>query len=385
MSWRERLRGSIRQGAAYRPFDYASAAAGVIRLDSNESAFHPDDEEMASFQEELGKLALNRYPEVSGRPLREALARRWDVAPDEILLGNGSEEIISILTIAFGEASSGVPARVLYPDPTFNQYEALARGYGAEPVPVPLGDGFGLDEARFAEAIRRTAPALAFFASPNNPTGNRFDADVLCRLARLGDAAFVVDEAYADFSGETLIPRVRTTPGLFVMRSLSKIGLAGLRIGALIGARDAIAELDKVRLPWNVNVVSLALGCATLRHPERLERRIRETVALRRSLAVSLATIPGVTVYPSDTNFLLVRTPRAADEVFAALLARGVLVKNVSAPGALEGCLRITVGTALENQGCARALTAALATPAPSAATAGSDGPRASSARPPAA
>jgi histidinol-phosphate aminotransferase len=299
---------------------------------------------------------------VSGRPLREALARRWGVEPDEILLGNGSEEIISILTIAFGGAGGGGEggARVLYPDPTFNQYEALARAYGAEPVPVPLDEGFRLDERRFADAIAQARPALAFFASPNNPTANRFDADVLCRLAGAMDAAFVIDEAYADFSGQSLIPRIRATPGLFVTRSLSKIGLAGLRLGALLGPRQAIAELDKVRLPWNVNVVSIALACAMLRHPERLEARIRETVALRGDLERSLRAIPELVVYPSDTNFLLVRTPADAGAVFSALLAHGVLVKNVSAPGLLERCLRITVGTALENERCARALRAAI-------------------------
>ena len=183
MSWRERLRRSCWQGSAYRPFDYRSAPPGLVRLDCNESAFPPDADEMRSFQDELGKLALNRYPDVSGRPLREALAARWGVTPDEILLGNGSEEIISMLTIAFGGGAAGEPGRVLYPDPTFNQYEALARAYGAEPGPVPRGDGFALDEARAADAIRAARPALAFFASPNNPTGNRFDPDALCRLA----------------------------------------------------------------------------------------------------------------------------------------------------------------------------------------------------------
>jgi histidinol-phosphate aminotransferase len=343
-------------------FDYASAAPGLVRLDANESAFHPGEDEMRTFQEELGKLALNRYPDVSGKPLREALALRWGVAPNEILLGNGSEEIISILTIAFGGATASDPARVLYPDPTFNQYEALARAYGAKPVPVSLDEAFQLDEARCAAAIRRARPALAFFASPNNPTGNRFDPDVLELLARLMDAAFVVDEAYADFGGETLIPRIHSTPGLFVMRSLSKIGLAGLRLGALIGPRDAIAELDKVRLPWNVNAVSIALGCATLRHPELLERRIEETVALRCSLAVSLASLPGLTVYPSDTNFILVRLPVDAAAAFHELLTRGVLVRNFSRPGLLQNCLRITVGTALDNERCLRALRATLET-----------------------
>ncbi|HET6150810.1 MAG TPA: histidinol-phosphate transaminase [Polyangia bacterium] len=360
MSWRDRLRDTIWGGAAYRPFDYASAGAGLVRLDSNESPFPPGADEMSAFQEELAQLALNRYPDVSGRPLREALARRWRVEPDEILLGNGSEEIISILTIAFGSHAGGAPAQVLYPDPTFNQYEMLARAYGALPAPIPLDASFGLDEARFADEIARRRPALAFFASPNNPSGNRFDAATLVRLAQTMDAAFVVDEAYADFSGETLIPRVRDTPGLFVMRSLSKIGLAGLRVGALVGPRDAIAELDKVRLPWNVNAVSIALGCASLRHVERLEARVRETVALRRQLDVNLRSISGLSVYPSDTNFILVRTPTDAGAVFRELLARGVLVKNVSQPGALDRCLRVTVGTALENERFLRALRASI-------------------------
>ncbi|HVY39033.1 MAG TPA: aminotransferase class I/II-fold pyridoxal phosphate-dependent enzyme [Polyangia bacterium] len=361
MSWRDRLRPSVHGGAAFRPFDYASACAGLARLDSNELPFTPDDDEMRTFQEELARLALNRYPDVSGRPLREALARRWEVSPDEILLGSGSEEIISILTLAFGAGDASGPARVLYPDPSFNQYEALARAYGAVPTPVPLGERFALDEARFADRIRQFSPALAFFASPNNPTGNRFDPGALCRLAALADAAFVVDEAYADFvqpdSGRaaTLIPEVRRVPGLFVMRSLSKIGLAGLRVGALIGPADAIAELDKVRLPWNVNVVSLALACATLRHPERLERRVRETVRLRDELAGALRAIPGLQVYPSEANFLLVRAAADAGAVFQGLLARGILVKNVAAPGPLDRCLRITVGTALENARCVRA------------------------------
>ncbi len=357
---RDRLRNTVWGGAAYRPFDYASAGAGLVRLDSNESAFPPSADEMNSFQDELGKLALNRYPDVSGRPLREALARRWGVEPDQLLLGNGSEEIISILTIAFGGHARGMPAQVLYPDPTFNQYEMLARAYGAVPAPIPLDGSFGLDEARFAGEIARRRPALAFFASPNNPTGNRFDSATLVRLAQTMNAAFVVDEAYADFGGETLIPRIRDTPGLFVMRSLSKVGLAGLRLGALVGPREVIAELDKVRLPWNVNAVSLALGCASLRHVGRLEARIRETVRLRTELESRLRSVPGLTVYPSDTNFILVRTPIDAGAVFRELLARGVLVKNVSQPGVLDRCLRVTVGTALENERFLRALRASI-------------------------
>jgi histidinol-phosphate aminotransferase len=359
MSWREALRPAIGAGAAFRPFDYASAGPGLVRLDCNESAFPPGPDELAAFHEELARLDLRRYPDVSGAPQREALARRWGVAPDEIMLGSGSEEIISILTIAFG-GRAGAPAAVLYPAPTFNQYEVLARAYGATPVAVPLGPGFRLDAEASRRVIEQARPALAFFASPNNPTGNRFEPDLLLELAQRMEGVFVVDEAYADFGGATLLPRVRDTPGLFVMRSLSKVGLAGLRVGALVGPREAIAEIDKVRLPWNVNAVSIALACATLRHPQSFEARIRETVALREGLAAALRAIPGVVVHPSDTNFLLVRVPEEATAVFQGLLARGVLVKNVAAPGPLERCLRITVGTEVENLRCARALRAAL-------------------------
>lgn len=314
---------------------------------------------MAAFEEELSRLDLRRYPDVSGAPLRAALALRWGVAPDEILLGSGSEEIISILTIAFG-SRAGAPAVVLHPDPTFNQYEVLARTYGATPLGIPLRPDFSLDAEAIERTMQASRPTLAFFPSPNNPTGNRFDAAVLLRLARQMEGVFVVDEAYADFGGHTLLPRVRETPGLFVMRSLSKVGLAGLRVGALVGPREAIAEIDKVRLPWNVNAVSIALACASLRHPQRHDSRIREIVELRRTLDAALRSVPGVVVYPSDANFLLVQVPAEATAVFQGLLNRGILVKNVAAPGPLERCLRITVGTETENFHCVRALRATL-------------------------
>jgi histidinol-phosphate aminotransferase len=298
---------------------------------------------------------------VSGRPLRLALARRWGVAPEQILLGNGSDEIIATLVTAFGGGRDGQPARVLYPTPTFGEYESIALAHGARPVAVPLDERFGLDEPALAEAIRRERPALAFFATPNNPTGNRFDAAVLERLAVLQDAVLVADEAYADFGGFTQIPRIGQVPGLFVMRSLSKIGFAGMRLGALVGPREAIAELDKVRLPYNVSAVSVALACAALASPERLDARIRRVAERRRELEAGLRAIPGLTVFPTDANFVLIRTPGDARAVFDRLLERGVLVRYLSRPGPLERCLRITAGTPEENDACLRALRAAVA------------------------
>ncbi len=329
MSWREHLRPAVFDLSLYRPFDYASAPASIVRLDANEAAYPLDAAELAAFQAALAGVAVHRYPEVSARPLREALARRWNVAPEQL--------------------------------PTFGEYEAIALAHGAVPLPVPLDDRFQLDEPALAEAIRRERPALAFFASPNNPTGNRFDAATMVRLARAMESVCVADEAYGDFEGETLLPRVGEVPGLFVMRSLSKIGLAALRLGALVGPADAIAELDKVRLPYNVNAASMKLACAALDDRARLDARIAKVAERRRELDRGLRALPGLTVFPSDANFVLVRVQGDAKRVFEALLQRGVLVRNLSRPGPLHGCLRITAGTSEENEACLRALRTVLA------------------------
>ncbi|HEX9289831.1 MAG TPA: histidinol-phosphate transaminase [Anaeromyxobacteraceae bacterium] len=360
MSWKDHLRDAVFGLHVYKPFDYASARPDLVRLDANESCYPLDREDIAAFQDVVGKLPFHRYPEVSGRPLREALARRWQVEPDQILLGNGSDEIIAILVTSLGGGRDGAPARVLFPTPTFGEYEAIALAHGARPVPVPLDARFQLDEAALSDAIRRERPALAFFATPNNPTGNRFDAGVLERLARQMDAVLVADEAYADFGGFTQMPLVGEVPGLVVMRSLSKIGLAGMRLGALVGPRELVAELDKVRLPYNVNAVSVALACAALARPERLEARIRKVAARRRELEAGLAELPGLTLFPTDANFVLVRTKGDAKALFEELLERGVLVRNLSRPGPLQNCLRITAGTPEENEACLRALRAVL-------------------------
>ena len=356
MSWKDHLREGIPELTALRLFDYETAGPELARLDCNELAFAPTADEMETFVQALRGVAINRYPDVSGLPLRQALATRWRVEPDEILLGSGSVETLAMLMTAFGAGGQSAPARVIFPDPSFPYYEVVSRSHGLQAVPVPLDASFQLDEARIAQTIDRERPALAIFASPNNPTGNRFDPEALERLARRMDAAFVVDEAYADFDGRTMLSRFRATPGLFVMRSLSKIGLAGLRLGALVGTRDAIAQIDKVRLPWNVSAIAIALGCAALACPDFIERRIRTVVDLRHALEAALCRVPGLVVYPSDANFLLVRVPADASEVAGRLVRRGVLVKDVSRPGLLERCLRITVGTSLENERCVSAL-----------------------------
>jgi histidinol-phosphate aminotransferase len=353
MSWREHLRDDLPVRMRGRP-----AGDGLARLDFNELAVPPGPEELAAYRQAIGGVELNRYPDDASTALRRCLATRWAVRPDEILVGNGSIEVIAILMTA----SRRPGARLLFPVPTFDQYAALGALHGFECVPVPLGADFQIDEAATAAAIDRHRPALAFFASPNNPTGNVFPGDVLERLARRMEGAFVVDEAYADFAGRSLLPAATAIPGLFVMRTLSKMGLAGLRLGALVGAREAIAEIDRARLPFNIGAVTQAVACAALARPAALDARVAATVALRRALEADLGRLAGLTVYPSEANFLLVRSAANARGLFELLLARGVAVRDVSALPGLTGCLRITVGTRDENRRCVEALRAALAT-----------------------
>jgi histidinol-phosphate aminotransferase len=361
MSWKHLLREGVRSLPSPATTEHSALERNLARMHLNEAALGPDAEDMAVLLREFGRLELNRYPDANGKALREQLAIRWGVEPDEILLGNGSVETIGILMTAFGGPRDASPAKLIYPDPTYGQYAIMAHGYGLTPIAVPLGAHFELDEGRVDAAIDRERPSLAFFASPNSPTGNLFPAATLARLALRMNGVFVVDEAYADFAGSSMIDRVRATPGLFVMRSLSKIGLAGLRVGALIGEREAIAELDKVRIPYNVNAVSLALASTMLRHPEALDARIAALVQLRAALERELARVEDVTVFPSVTNFVLIRTPYDAHAVFERLLARGVLVRVFPHVARLTGCLRISTGTPLENARCVRALRAAVA------------------------
>ncbi len=357
MSWRDFLREALASLEAYRTYDYQP---GLVRLDANESSFPLDQAERDAFAGELARVAMHRYPDVSGRPLREAFARRLGVAPGQVLVANGSDEVISILVTAFAEGPRG-RGKVLFPVPTFAEYESIALAHGAVPVKVPLGEGWALDEEATLQAVRREQPALCFFATPNNPTGNCFEARVLERLASESPGVFVADEAYADFAGRTLVPRVGRAGGLCVMRTLSKVGLAALRVGALVGPADLVAELDKVRLPFNVNAVSMALACAVLDHPERLEERARRMAAARRELSAGLAGVPGLTVFPSEANFVLVRAPIDGRRAWERLLERGVVVRNLSRPGPLQNCLRVTAGTPEENQRCVDAMRAALA------------------------
>ena len=349
------VRPEIRALSAY----HVPEAAGLIKLDAMENPFPWPEELRAAWLERLRDVPLNRYPDPAGRELvarlREAMAIPADQA---VLLGNGSDELIQIIALAVaGEGRS-----VLAPAPSFVMYEMIARFAGLDFVGVPLRADFSLDLPAMRAAIARHRPAVIFLAYPNNPTGNHWArADVEAVL----DAApglVVVDEAYEPFADDSFMADLGRWPHLLVMRTLSKFGLAGLRLGYLCGPADWLAEFDKLRLPYNINVLTQVTAAFALEHKAVFDAQAEAIRAERARLAAALAALPGITVHPSAANFLLLRVPAGrANALHAGLRAAGVLVKNLSgAGGLLADCLRVTVGTPAENDALLAAFEALL-------------------------
>lgn len=347
------IRGEILGLTAYHVPD----ARGLVKLDAMENPYPlPDD-----LRDAVGRLAreaaLNRYPDPSGAALRLRLREVMQVpAGMDILLGNGSDEIIQMLCLAVAKPG----AVALGVDPSFVMFRMIATFAGLRYESVPLNAGFGLDRAAMLAAQERHRPALTFLAYPNNPTGNLFDAGDVEEVIRRSPGLVVVDEAYSAFAGASFMGRLAEHPNLVVMRTLSKLGLAGLRIGFLVGRPEWLAELDKLRLPYNLNVLSQRVAERVLASADVL---LEQAAAIRIGRAVlldALAALPGVEALPSSANFILFQVADA-DAVFAGLRTRGVLVKNLNGSHPrLAGCLRVTVGTPEENQAFLDALRATL-------------------------
>ena len=336
------IREEIRRAAAYHVPD----SAGMVKLDAMENPYGLP----AELAQELGRVvsqaSLNRYPDPAARALKARLRQAMAVPNDmEILLGNGSDELIQVLALAVNKPG----AVLLGVEPSFVMFRMVATFVGLRYVGVPLAADFGLDLSALEAAMREHRPALTFLAYPNNPTGNLFDAAAVERVIELSPGLVVVDEAYHAFAGRSFLPRLGHYPNLLVMRTLSKLGLAGLRLGLLVGPEQWLQELDKLRLPYNVNVLTQLVAEHVLAHGDVLEAQAAAIRGERARLHRALGALPGVRVFPSDSNFILFRAANA-DGVFAALKARGVLIKNVSGSHPmLVDCLRVTVGTPQEN------------------------------------
>jgi histidinol-phosphate aminotransferase len=313
----------------------------IAKLDANELPFALPPELRSLLARELADVALERYPDPAARELRAVVARQLGVAGDQLVFGNGSDELIAMLIAAFA-------GPVLAPAPTFVYYRLAAIARGVAYLEVPLGERFELDEARLVEAIAQHRPSVVFLALPNNPTGTLWRIDFACELAeRFRDTVIVSDEAYVAYSGVTNLPRLAAHPNLVVMRTLSKIGMAGLRVGFAISTPAIARVLDKVRPPYNLSALDQRAARVLVEHATPwCEARAAEVVAERERLARSLAE-RGHEVFPSAANLLLVRFSDAA-ATYDRLFAAGISVRRFDA-GPLAGCLRITVGTPAEN------------------------------------
>ncbi len=345
------IRADVRAMRAYA----VAKAEGMIKLDAMENPYRLPEAVRAKLAAALAEVPVNRYPDGGADALKAALAERLALPKGAALvLGNGSDELLQIITTAI--AAPG--AAVLAPEPTFEMYRIYAQLAQVRYVPVALRAEFALDVAAMEEAIAREKPALVWLACPNNPTGNLFAEDDVLRIVRAAPGLVVVDEAYYAFAERSFVPRVLEFPNVVVVRTVSKIGMAGLRLGYAVGHPAWIAEIDKVRSPYNLNALTQAAAPVLLAEDKLLAQQAAAIRTERSRLVAAMAALPGVTVFPTQTNFVLVRVPDA-DRWFAALRDAGILVKNRDGVHPLlANCLRITVGTPGENGALLSALEA---------------------------
>ena len=323
---------------------------GDAALDANENALGPPPEFLAAAQAALGRTPLNRYPDPAAQGLRARLAALHGVPEGSLLFGNGSDELISLLLTAFG----GGDARCLVPRPTFSMYRLCALTQGWRVHEEDLGPDWGLTPA-FVDAARRLKPRLIFLPSPNSPTANAFDPALVDQLRGLEGTTLVHDEAYAEFGGRSLLAAAPAEPGLVVLRTFSKAwGLAGLRLGWLCAQPALVQELEKVRLPYNIDGLTQALAAEALDLAPAFMARVPRLLQLRRRLEAALRALPGAQVWPSDTHFCLVRHPQA-QALHAALLAAGLRTRRFEG-GRLQDCLRINAGDEAQTRRLEQAL-----------------------------
>jgi len=329
-------------------------AQGMVKLDAMENPYPLPETLRRELAERLSRLDLNRYPDPTGERLRALIASRMKVpAGMSVVLGNGSDELLQIVTLALARPG----ASMMYPTPTFVMYSMYAAFTGMKAIAMPLREDFSFDAQAFVARMKKERPALVFIAYPNNPTGTLYpEADVV-EVVRACEGVVVIDEAYHAFAGRTFMDRLGEFPNLVVLRTVSKLGLAGIRLGYLAASAAWAEQFDKVRSPYNVNVLTQATAEFMLERLDVLEEQASRIRQERDALGKNLSALRGVTVFPSAANFFLVRVPDAA-RVDASLRNQGVLVKNLH-PGIAQ-CLRVTVGTPDENRILLTALREAL-------------------------
>ncbi|WP_047249967.1 histidinol-phosphate transaminase [Chromobacterium subtsugae] len=325
---------------------HVAPAAGLIKLDAMENPWPLPIELQHALAAELAQVALNRYPDANGGGLKDDLRAAFAIpAGADIVLGNGSDELITLVTQALARPG----AKLLALEPSFVMYKMNALFSGLQYVGVPLNGDFTLNLPATLAAIEREQPAVVFVSYPNNPTGPRYARDEVLAICRAAPGLVVVDEAYQSFASDSFMDLAGELDNLLVMRTLSKLGLAGIRLGYAAASPGWIEQLNKVRPPYNVNVLTLAAARFALRHLDVFNRQAAELRAERARLSDALSALPQLAVFASEANFLTVRAPDAP-ALFQHLKASGILIKQLhGSHPLLEHCLRLTVGSPDEN------------------------------------
>jgi histidinol-phosphate aminotransferase len=351
----QRIRGDVQSMHAYAVQD----ARGLIKLDAMENPYVLPPTLQEALGRRLGQLAINRYPGDRGADLKRELARHAGL-PDgfSLMLGNGSDELISLLAMACDLPG----ASILAPVPGFVMYAMSAQLQGLRFVGVPLTADFELDERAMLDAIERERPAIVYLAYPNNPTANLWNDEAIERIVELQGqqgGLVVIDEAYQPFAAKSYIDRMARHRHVLLMRTLSKFGLAGIRLGYLMGPTPLIAEIDKVRPPYNISVLNCETALFALEHADVFAEQAASIREARVAIEAALDRL-GVQRWPSQANMVLIRVPDAG-KTFEGMKERGVLIKNVSKMHPLlANCLRLTVGTTEENRQMLAALEQSL-------------------------
>ncbi len=338
------IRPEVQKMSAY----HVPEATGLVKLDAMENPFPWPDEMKAQWLKLLSKAEPNRYPDPSSKELVSSLRECFDVAPElGVVLGNGSDELIQLILMAMND-----DACVMAPTPSFVMYQHIANSLGLSFIGVPLNTNFSLDVPEMLSVIREKNPAVIFLAYPNNPTANLFDDADLLAILEASNGLVVVDEAYQPFARKTFLDRAQDYEQLLVMRTVSKLGLAGLRLGFLVGHSNLTTQFEKIRLPYNINVFTQITATFAFQHISTFDKQAAMICEQRDILLNSLSSLKGVNVFPSDANFVLFSLQSdSAERVFEALKQAGVLIKKMgNVPGLPAECLRVTVGSSTENK-----------------------------------
>lgn len=341
MNIKSLIKENIRSLKPYEVKEYPDK----IKLDANESPFELPEELYEKYFLKNKKiiLSINRYPDPEAKRLKIAVANYFGVLPENLLQGNGSDELIYYLITVFG-------GPVLYPVPTFSMYGIIAQALNEICIRVPLNEEFDLEIKEIIKVIKKNKAKIIFLSIPNNPTGNCFSTEKVLKIIEYCNkkAIIVIDEAYQPFASKNgYIPLLKDYKNLLIMRTFSKIGFAGLRVGFLIGNKDIINEINKVRLPFNVNSISQSIIELVTKEKRMISKNIKTIVSERDKLFNRMGKLKGIVPFKSEANFILFKVPDS-DKVYNKLLEKGIIIRNMK--GVLDNCLRVTIGKYEENE-----------------------------------